>query len=51
MDSARFSGLPRLLAFLAGAVEGGAAPVEGGGDEVSVDLVGDLDALNIIVSL
>jgi hypothetical protein len=26
-------------------VEGGAGTVEGGGDEVSVDLVGDLDAL------
>jgi hypothetical protein len=28
-----------------GSVEGGAGAVEGGGDEVAVDLVGDLDAL------
>jgi hypothetical protein len=32
-------------AFLVCLVEGGAGAVEGGGDEVAVDLVSDLDAL------
>ena len=32
-------------ALVVSGVEGGAGTVEGGGDEVAVDLVGDLDAL------
>jgi hypothetical protein len=43
--SASFSESTLFLAFLAGAVEGGTGAVEGAGDEVAVDLVGDLDAL------
>jgi len=38
--------LTRLpTASLVGGIEGGAGAVEGAGDEVAVDLVGDLDAL------
>jgi len=40
--------VPRSLLFLAllvGVVEGGTGAIKGGGDEVAVDLVGDLDAL------
>jgi hypothetical protein len=44
-DSARFPGAPLLLALLVCVVEGVACAVEGGGDKVAVDLVGDLDAL------
>jgi hypothetical protein len=36
---------PLSAALLISAVEGGAGTVEGAGDEVAVDLVGDLDAL------
>jgi hypothetical protein len=39
------SGAPLLLALQVSGVQGGAGAVEGGGDEVAVDLMGDLDAL------